>query len=257
MTTETNHAEQQASAQMESITQMVAALSVDWDRLEELRTMAKTPRYVAGFNMPGYLPDSEPAEFDNAEDARAYIAEEMRNTAECTDEQLGILGDDAEDHDKAEAERDELRLLADELENLATSGAGAEFGRTVGEYHYWITCDGFMLQGADVEELAELETAAGDATDDDSAREILEQDALSVEVRSGWHSMGETLEAAEFCILLCTGGPAVRIVGDLDEHGTPSRPRLEYQDWGTPWTEYHDVDRDALLAYCEAYLGGY
>ena len=31
----------------------------------------------------------------------------------------------------------------------------------------------------------------------------------------------------------------------------------QYQDWGTPWTEYHDTDRDALLAYCEAYLSGY
>ena len=41
----------------------------------------------------------------------------------------------------------------------------------------------------------------------------------------------------EFEILLCTGGPACRIVGDLDESCQPSSARIEHQDWGTPWTE--------------------
>lgn len=33
--------------------------------------------YVAGWNMPGYLPTSEPAEFDTLQDAREYIASEI------------------------------------------------------------------------------------------------------------------------------------------------------------------------------------
>ncbi|MDR6858912.1 hypothetical protein J2W96_005244 [Variovorax guangxiensis] len=43
----------------------------------------------------------------------------------------------------------------------------------------------------------------------------------------------------EFEILLCTGGPTVRIVGDLDHHGEPDRARIEYQDWFEPWREAH------------------
>jgi len=31
-------------------------------------------------------------------------------------------------------------------------------------------------------------------------------------------------------ILLCTGGPVVRIVGDLSQHHEPDSARLEYQD---------------------------
>ena len=33
------------------------------------------PRFVAGLNMPGYLPDSDPAEFDDEDDAMEYIKE--------------------------------------------------------------------------------------------------------------------------------------------------------------------------------------
>lgn len=107
----------------------------------------------------------------------------------------------------------------------------------------------------DAAELTELENAAGECASEDEARERIEQDALSVEVRSDWQSVGETLEPTEFCILLATGGPAVRIVGDLD-NGSPSRPRLQVQDWGTPWTEYFAIDISTLLAYCECFYFG-
>jgi hypothetical protein len=92
--------------------------------------------------------------------------------------------------------------------------------------------------------------------DEDEARQTIQDDALSVLVRSDWYELGsEDNEPAEFEILLCTGGPAVRIVGDLDG-GSPSRPRLQYQDWGTPWTEYFDVERDTLQTFCEQFYFG-
>src|ERR1700686_2452167 len=54
-----------------------------------------------------------------------------------------------------------------------------------------------------------------DANED--ARNRIHEDALSVEVRSGWVVPGafafESRERArpeEYCILLCTGGPAIR-----------------------------------------------
>lgn len=41
-------------------------------RIDDLESR-DVPRYVAGWNMPGFMPDSEPAEFDNADDALEYI----------------------------------------------------------------------------------------------------------------------------------------------------------------------------------------
>jgi hypothetical protein len=81
-----------------------------------------------------------------------------------------------------------------------------------------------------------------DYHDEDSAREAIDNDPLSVEVRSDWHSAGDKGDKpTEYRILLCTGGPAVQITGDLDEYGQPENAKLEYQDWFTPWTEYTDT----------------
>ncbi len=72
----------------------------------------------------------------------------------------------------------------------------------------------------------------------------IHEDALSVQVRSGWYSpSGEQADKApaEYEILLCTGGPACRIIGELSEHGEPESARLEVQDWFQPWTEYRPL----------------
>lgn len=110
----------------------------------------------------------------------------------------------------------------------------------------------------DAEELRELETAAGDCESEDDARQHIDEDPLEISVRSDWHAPGEEGEPDEFKILLTTGGPAVRIVGELDQYRQPCRAWLEYQDWFTPWTEYHgdNVDSDALLAYCQCFYFG-
>jgi hypothetical protein len=92
--------------------------------------------------------------------------------------------------------------------------------------------------------------------DADEARREIEEDALSVQVRSGWCSPGERMEADEYEVLLCTGGPAVRIVGDVC-NGSPSSARLECQDWFMPWTEaMRGVDEDVLLAYVGCFWFG-
>lgn len=105
------------------------------------------------------------------------------------------------------------------------------------------------------EELAELEAAAGDCTDEEDARQRIQEDPLSVEVRSDWASPGEELTPGEFQILLCTGGPAVRIVGELDR-GEPCRAWLEYQDWGTPWTQYFGARSETLCQYASHFFFG-
>lgn len=118
------------------------------------------------------------------------------------------------------------------------------------------------------EELAELEEAAGVHYDSqqtadsnrDNARQRIEEDALSVEMRGAWYGYGtEPADAAkpvEFKILLATGGPAVQIRGELNEHGEPGRAWLEVQDWGKPWTQYFKADRDTLLTYARCFYFG-
>ncbi len=103
-------------------------------------------------------------------------------------------------------------------------------------------------------ELAELEEVAGENTSEDDARERILEDALSVEVRSDWESNASEFTACEFRILLCTGGPHVEIVGELD-NGSPSRVRVIYKDWGTSG-ELFDFDRDAVVRYCSEFYFG-
>lgn len=81
--------------------------------------------------------------------------------------------------------------------------------------------------------------------DEDEARQAIDESPLSVEVREGWKTPGSTdAEPEEFRILLTTGGPALQIVGTLGLHGQPEDPRLQWQDWGTPWTTYHDTTEE-------------
>ena len=111
----------------------------------------------------------------------------------------------------------------------------------------------------DAKELAELEEAAGDCENQDDARQRIEEDPLSLEVHSDWHAPGsEDNEDTEFCLLLGTGGPAVRIIGELDR-GEPTKATLQTQDWFIPWTDVNtsSEDDEALLTYCRAfYFGG-
>lgn len=107
----------------------------------------------------------------------------------------------------------------------------------------------------DADELEMLQADAGDCTDQDDAQERINEDPLEVTVRSGWVSQGTEMTADDFAILLCTGGPAVRIRGELDQHGTPCRAWLEYQDWGTPWTQYFGAEQKRLLAYAQHFFG--
>jgi hypothetical protein len=114
---------------------------------------------------------------------------------------------------------------------------------------------------AQLESIMEMVTTLHTAVDDDQrekAQTTIYEDPLSVQVRSGWHEPGErAVEPSEFMILLCTGGPAVRLIGELNQYGEPDEARIEYQDWFTPWETLFDVSDDesaALLEYCRQFL---
>lgn len=196
----TRSAREQAQSQAEGIAEMVAACSVDYDRLEELNEDLESLQESV-FDAMETLDDEENEESEN------------RRNNEPVDDACEALND-------AETEL-------------------SDWGKENGD------------------ELRDLRDAAGDCTSDDDARERIQEDPLSVEIRADWYSPGETPDASEFMILLCTGGPAVRIVGELDQYKQPSRAWMEYQDWFTPWIEYHGpLDNDSLLTYCQQFYFG-
>lgn len=89
------------------------------------------------------------------------------------------------------------------------------------------------------------------------AREQIEEHPLSVQVRAGWYTPGNTPEKPEeYEILLCTGGPACRIIGDLDQYGQPESAKIQYQDWFTPWEDYREADEAILLSYAQNFYFG-
>lgn len=176
-----NTAESQARAQYESIAAMVAALNLNYDRLEELR-----------------------------ETFEAFEGDE-KSAAE--------LG-------KSEWPSDATTHVGNDLIEAYDTGR----------------------------ELAGLESAAGDNASEDEAREAIQKDALSVEVRSGWGNPGDEMTAEEFRIVLCTGGPHVEITGELT-NGTPTRARILYRDWGSSG-ELFDFDHDTVLTYCQQFYFG-
>jgi len=121
--------------------------------------------------------------------------------------------------------------------------------------------DQAKLQLESIREMVKALQTAQEENDDkvDEARERILQDPLSVEVRTGWHTPGsEDATPTEYAILLCTGGPAVRIVGDLSEYQEPESAHLEFQDWFTPWTPYLlDAEEEAdVLEYARQFYFG-
>jgi hypothetical protein len=113
------------------------------------------------------------------------------------------------------------------------------------------------LSKTDLDEMQALADAAGECSSVDEAREVIQEDCLSVEVRADWHAVGDTPDVAngQFVLLLSTGGPASRIRGELS-NGEPHRAWLEVQDWGAHWTQYFGIERDTLLAYARCFYYG-
>lgn len=98
--------------------------------------------------------------------------------------------------------------------------------------------------------IGELVLNLNNSTDDqyDAALEAIEEYPLALTVRAGWTSITDRLEADEYCILLSTGGPAVRLTGPLSTELEPIGAALEHQDWGTPWTALPlTLDQEQML----------
>lgn len=106
-----------------------------------------------------------------------------------------------------------------------------------------------MVEGLDTDNEADLE----------EAQQSIQEDPLSIQVRSDWHSPGSSAdELTEYEILLCTGGPATRIIGKLGQYNEPVDACLQFQDWFTPWVNYEcgSYEQNALIKYAEQFWYG-
>lgn len=83
---------------------------------------------------------------------------------------------------------------------------------------------------------------------------------LSLLVRDGWREPGAGASPEEYELLLYTGGPAVRICGQLDSYCQPISAQLDCQGWGTPWTDAREVLPDnwqeVLMSYVNHFFYG-
>ena len=236
-----SHAYTNAQAWMDTILEYSRALDPKtWERLDDLEFERRL--FAAGWNMPGYLPDSEPSTFETFDEALEFIRAELAD----------VLDGCAPDQEEVDAIENLIRKIDGQLI------PGPKLSTIVGRYCYWIQPshqDG--LDDDDWTEYQELHALKEEYRDEDHAREMAQESALSLELTGSW-TPGETPTADGFVILLSTGGSALRIVGELNQYQEPGRAWLEYQDWGTPWTEYHgdNEDEDALLAFCSCFYFG-
>ena len=129
------------------------------------------------------------------------------------------------------------------------------------EHAQAFSCDGEAVCPLNPSTLAEFEGTFYEYHDLEAAQQAILESPLSVLLRSSWTIPGHTLVPAEFEILLCTGGPAVRIRGELGNNGEPTQAHMEYQDWLTPWESFfgEDICRDEvdLLVYASQFYFGW
>ena len=132
------------------------------------------------------------------------------------------------------------------------------------ELHCWDADTATPLTDEAKDILADLAWSNDGSTADafqDAVTDYAREMPLTVRIRSAWHNPGEAFTAAEFEILLSTGGPACRIIGELDSGSVAwqsgCRPVMQQQEWFKPWTEIsYDIDTNALLWFCEQFYYG-
>ena len=112
-----------------------------------------------------------------------------------------------------------------------------------------------------IKSIVEMVALLGKLGETDGACDAIRDCALSVEVRSDWHTPcdNNTINPVEYKILLCTGGPAVQITGVLSQYGDPETAIVQFQDWGTPWTDYRETTSEqdaAILTYAQQFYFG-
>lgn len=104
-----------------------------------------------------------------------------------------------------------------------------------------------------------LARQANDTDRIEAAEQAIREHPLEVAVRSGWVGKCDDMIPMEYMILVGTGGPAYRLIGELDGAlSVPTSVTPQFQDWGTPWMDvgYTTEDEEAMLAYASCFYYG-
>lgn len=110
-----------------------------------------------------------------------------------------------------------------------------------------------------ISELIEALEAAGSDRDREEVEERIHEYPLEVSIREGWKAPGgEPYSGVDYKILLSTGGPASRIIGELDQWNQPESARLEHQDWFTLWErlQISGEDEQVLVKFAQCFYFG-
>ena len=93
------------------------------------------------------------------------------------------------------------------------------------------------------DELIELLEKAEKGNDEESEEARQRITEMPLEVATGKDFNG----TRTFMILLGTGGPAMRITGDLDEYDQPEQAVYQFQNWGTKWTSANATKKEEKI----------
>jgi hypothetical protein len=85
-------------------------------------------KWVAGYNMPGYMPDNEPAEFDSFADACRYIADTLSD----------FDSEEIEEDEESEERAQEYRETARHFVRSARMADEDEMSERAGHYVFWV-----------------------------------------------------------------------------------------------------------------------
>ncbi len=119
-------------------------------RIEELESERDNALIVAGWNMPGYMPENDPATFDDVAGALEYVKENMRQQLE---QEHVSMGGELTDEQCADLEKEIDAMECEE---------GQDFGVIFRNWYYFITENPEPLDADDAEELATLKALAED-----------------------------------------------------------------------------------------------
>ena len=80
---------------------------------------------------------------------------------------------------------------------------------------------------------------------------------LELKFGAVWQAGETDRQPSRFWALIGTGGPAMRIVGEINQYGEPEDCRLEVQDWFQPWTDFETAAQVDLDAWAQDVAGVY
>jgi hypothetical protein len=112
-----------------------------------------------------------------------------------------------------------------------------------------------------IEELLHNYDTAEDESDKDDALTAIYENPLELtkdydqmEDQDGEIHYGKELS---YNLLLCTGGPAVRVIGNLNKWKEADSAKLQHQDWFTSWKDapLTKDQKENLIRYVNFFLG--